>query len=64
MSALLAVQILVMGAAGYLEYLVQRHGDRASEIYLYMTAACVLMVIVPCVMGAVSRRGREASKES
>ena len=56
MTVLFILQILAMGAAGYLEYLVQRHGDRASGIYLYMTAACVFMVILPCVMGVVSRK--------
>ena len=64
MTVLFILQILAMGAAGYLEYLVQRHGDRASGIYLYMTAACVLMVVLPCMMGAFSRKKPGNTKES
>lgn len=64
MTVLFILQILTMGAAGYLEYLVQRHGDRASGIYLYMTAACVFMVILPCIIGAFSRKKPGNTKES
>ena len=39
-----------MGLTGYLEYLVQRHGDKALIIYCGMSASCILMAVFPLIL--------------
>ena len=39
-----------MGLTGYLEYLVQRHGDKALIIYAGMSASCILMAVFPLIL--------------
>ena len=39
-----------MGAAGYLEYLIQRHGDKWQTYYLLMSLSCICMICFPFIM--------------
>lgn len=39
-----------LGVTGYLEYLVQRHGDKATLIHLGMTLSCMLMSVFPLIL--------------
>ena len=42
--------LLCIGATGYLEYLVQRHGDKAGSIYFAMTFSCLGMAVIPLII--------------
>jgi prolipoprotein diacylglyceryltransferase len=42
--------LLCIGATGYLEYLVQRHGDMAGRIYPGMALSCLGMALIPAII--------------
>ena len=42
--------LAAIGATGYLEYLVQRHGDKAGIIYLGMSLSCLCMAVIPLLV--------------
>ena len=42
--------LLCIGATGYLEYLVQRHGDMAGRIYPGMALSCLGMALIPALI--------------
>ena len=42
--------LLCIGATGYLEYLVQRHGDMAGSIYPGMALSCLGMALIPTMI--------------
>ena len=56
---LLILELIAMSVSGYLEYLVQRHGDRASTIYFWMALSCVLMILLPCGIKIPKERSNE-----
>ena len=56
---LLILQLIAMSVSGYLEYLVQRHGDRASVIYFWMAISCALMILLPCGIKIPKERSKE-----
>ena len=45
-----------MGLTGYLEYLVQRHGDKALVIYAGMSVSCILMATFPLILFYLGNR--------
>lgn len=56
---LLVLELAAMSLSGYLEYLVQRHGDKASTIYFWMAISCILMVLLPCGIKFPKERSKE-----
>ncbi len=52
-----------MGGCGYLEYLIQRHGNWYVTCYSLMSLSCVLMVVFPYLM-CLSGRKRETAAET
>ena len=55
--------LLSMGATGYLEYLVQRYGDRYLLWYSLMFISSLAMVLLVYVMYALGRDKAEAAEE-
>lgn len=55
--------LLSMGATGYLEYLVQRYGDRYMLLYSLMMLSCLAMVLLVYVMYALGRKQTEMIEE-
>lgn len=49
----------LLGGAGYMEYFVQRHGDRALFSYSIMTACLGVMVLLTLFTGFLARRAEE-----
>ena len=47
---LVVAELASLGATGYLEYLVQRHGDKAVIIHLGMVLTCILLSIFPLIL--------------
>ena len=50
------LQLAAFGATGYLEYLVQRHGDKAVGLYTLMSLSLFLMVLFPCLIRSIGRK--------
>ena len=55
--------LLSMGATGYLEYLVQRHGDKAVPIHFGMCLSVLGMVAFPCVLFYMAYRNLTKTSE-
>ena len=51
-----SLQLAAMGATGYLEYYVQRHGNLAGRTYLLMSLSCLCMSVFPVVIFNTGRR--------
>ena len=51
-----------MGLGGYMEYYVQRHGDRAVFSYTMMGIALVALVALGCVIRYLAERTPKAPK--
>ncbi len=47
---LIAAELAALGVTGYLEYLVQRHGDKAVTIHFGMSLSCFLLAVFPIVL--------------
>ncbi|MBR3104664.1 MAG: prolipoprotein diacylglyceryl transferase [Lachnospiraceae bacterium] len=56
--------LLSMGATGYLEYLVQRYGDRYLLLYSLMALSCLAMVLLVYVIYALGRKKAETVEET
>jgi prolipoprotein diacylglyceryltransferase len=54
------LHIAAIGATGYLEYLVQRHGDKAAMLYLFMSLSCFLMAFIPVIVYFCGKSGRKS----
>ena len=52
-----------MGAAGYLEYLIQRHGDKWQTYYLLMSLSCICMICFPYIMGLTASSELKTKKD-
>ncbi|MBR3307158.1 MAG: prolipoprotein diacylglyceryl transferase [Lachnospiraceae bacterium] len=57
-------QLGSMSATGYLEYLVQRHGDKFAVIYFWMSISCLLMIIFPYCLYELGRKKEEAAEKA
>ena len=55
---LILLILISMGVAGYLEYLVQRHGDMWQTYYLMMSLACIGMICFPYLLGSVNCKSK------
>ncbi len=55
--------LVAMGATGYLEYLVQRYGDRYLLWYSLMSVSSLAMVLLVYAMYALGRNKPEATEE-
>lgn len=51
--------LATLGVTGYLEYLVQRHGDKATMIHLGMTLSCMLMSVFPLILFRLGKSSRK-----
>lgn len=51
--------LLFMGGTGYLEYLVQRHGDKAVPLHFAMCGTVLGMVAMPCIIFFLSMRKKK-----
>ncbi len=57
--AIWAGMLALLGGAGYMEYFVQRHGDRALFSYSIMTACLSGIVALTLISGFLARRAEE-----
>ncbi|MCR4813692.1 MAG: prolipoprotein diacylglyceryl transferase [Lachnospiraceae bacterium] len=44
------LELAALGVTGYLEYLVQRHGDKAVTIHSGMVLSCMLLSVFPLIL--------------
>jgi prolipoprotein diacylglyceryltransferase len=54
------LHIASIGATGYLEYLIQRHGDKAAMLYLFMSLSCFLMAFIPVIVYFCGKSDRKS----
>ena len=50
------LELASFGATGYLEYLVQRHGDKATGLYALMSVSLFLMVLFPSIIRSIGKK--------
>lgn len=62
-SALWAGNLAMMGGAGYMEYYVQRHGDKAAFAYTVMGICLAVICVLVLVIRAISLMGKVAEEE-
>ena len=50
------LELAAFAATGFLEYLVQRHGDKAVMLYFIMGAGLLCMILFPCILCSMGNK--------